>query len=161
MQLKCCTQYFSKFGKASSSHRTGKSQSSSHFPKRKLKNVQTTRQLHSSPMLVRFCLKSFKLDFIIMWTEDFQMFKLDLEKAEEPEIKLPTCSGLQRKQRNPRKNIYLCFFVYTKAFDCVDHNKLWQTLKEMGIPCHLTWTTIATILFGFLAVALLGFPMPG
>ena len=112
MQLKCCTQYFSKFGKPSSGHRTGKGQYSSQFPKRKLKNVQTTRQLHSSPMLVRFCLKSFKLDFIIMWTEDFQMFKLDLEKAEEPEIKLPTCSGSQRKQRNPRKtSTFVCLFI--------------------------------------------------
>ena len=61
--------------------------------------------------------------------------KLDLEKAEEPEIKLPTSSGSQKKQRN-FKNI--CFIDHTKAFDCVDHNKLWKILKEMGIPDHLT-----------------------
>ena len=56
-----------------------------------------------------------------MWTENFQMYKLDLEKAEEPEIKLPTYSGPEKKQGNS-KNIYFCFIDYTKAFDCVDHN---------------------------------------
>ena len=66
------------------------------------------------------------------------MYKLDLEKAEEPEIKLPTYAGLERKQGNSRKNIYYCFTDYTKAFDCVDHNKLWTILKEMGILDHLT-----------------------
>ena len=58
-------------------------------------------------------------------------FKLVLEKAEEPEIKLPTSAGSS-------KNIYFCFIDYAKAFDCVDHNKLWKILKEMGIPDHLT-----------------------
>ena len=66
------------------------------------------------------------------------MFKLVLEKAEEPEIKLPTSAGSQRKQESSRKNIYFCFIDYAKAFDCVDHNKLWKILKEMGIPGHLT-----------------------
>ena len=68
---------------------------------------------------------------------NFQIFKLDLEKAEEPEIKLPTSIGSLKKQDNSRKNIYFCFIDYTKAFDCVDHNKLWKILKEMGIPDHL------------------------
>ena len=66
------------------------------------------------------------------------MFKLDLEKAEEPEIKLPTSVGSQNKQEHSRENIYFCFIDYAKAFDCVDHNKLWKILKEMGIPDHLT-----------------------
>ena len=66
------------------------------------------------------------------------MFNLDLEKAEEPEIKLPTSAGSSKKQESSRKNIYLCFIDYAKAFDCVDHNKLWKILKEMGIPDHLT-----------------------
>ena len=64
------------------------------------------------------------------------MFKLDLEKAEEPEIKLPTPIGSQKKQEF-QKNIYFCFIDYAKAFDCVDHNKLWKILQEMGIPDHL------------------------
>ena len=66
------------------------------------------------------------------------MFKLDLEKAEEPEIKLPTFVGSSKKAREFQKNIYFCFTDYTKAFDCVDHNILWKILKEMGIPDHLT-----------------------
>ena len=68
----------------------------------------------------------------------FQMFKLDSEKAEEPEIKLPTSAGSLKKQESSRKNIYFYFIDYTKAFDCEDHNKLWKILKEMGIPDHLT-----------------------
>ena len=66
------------------------------------------------------------------------MFKLDLEKAEEPEIKLPTSVGLSKKAREFQKNIYFCFIDYIKVFDCVDHNKLWEILQEMGIPDHLT-----------------------
>ena len=66
------------------------------------------------------------------------MFKLVLEKAEEPEIKLPTSAGSTIKQDSSRKNIYFCFIDYAKAFDSVGHNKLWKILKEMGIPDHLT-----------------------
>ena len=63
------------------------------------------------------------------------MFKVVLEKAEEPEIKLPTSVGSSKKQEF-KKKIYFCFIDYSKAFDCVDHNKLWKILKEMGIPDH-------------------------
>ena len=66
------------------------------------------------------------------------MFKLDLEKAEKPEIKLPTSTGSSKKQGNSKINIYFCFIDYAKAFDCVDHNTLWKTLKEMRIPDHFT-----------------------
>ena len=74
-----------------------------------------------------------------MWTENFQMFKLDLEKAEEPEIKLPNVHWIIEKAREFQKNIYFCFIDYTKALDCVDHQKLWKILKEMGILDHLTF----------------------
>ena len=70
------------------------------------------------------------------------MFKLDLEKAEEPEIKLPEIKlicWITEKAREFQKNIYFCFIDYAKAFDCVGHNKLWKILKEMGIPDHLTF----------------------
>ena len=69
---------------------------------------------------------------------NFQLFKLDLEKTEESEIKLPTSVGSLKKQESSRKSIYFCFIDYAKAFDCVDHSKLWKILKEMGIPDHLT-----------------------
>ena len=60
------------------------------------------------------------------------MFKLDLEKAKEPEIKLPTSFGSSEKAREFQKNIYFCFTDYTKAFDSVDHNKLWKILSRDG-----------------------------
>ena len=65
-----------------------------------------------------------------------ELFKLDLEKAEEPEIKLPTSVGSSKKAREFQKNS--CFIDYGKAFDCLDHNKLWKILQVMGIPDHLT-----------------------
>ena len=65
------------------------------------------------------------------------MFKLVLEKAEEPEIKLPMSARSLKKQEF-QKNIYFCFIDYAKAFDSVDHNKLWNILKKMGMPDHLT-----------------------
>ena len=66
---------------------------------------------------------------------NFQIFKLDLEKGD---IKLPTSVGIIKKAREFQKNICFCFIDYAKAFDCVDHNKLWEILQEMGIPDHLT-----------------------
>ena len=78
---------------------------------------------------------------------NFQMFKLVLEKAEEPEIKLPVAKlpvakrsnfhWIVEKAREFQKYIYFCFIDYVKDFDCVDHPKLWEILKEMGIPDHL------------------------
>ena len=67
---------------------------------------------------------------------NFQMFKLDLEKAEEPENIANICWIIE-KAKQFQRNIY-CFIDYAKAFDRVDHNKLWKILKEMGIPDHLT-----------------------
>ena len=67
------------------------------------------------------------------------MFKLDLEKAEEPDIKLSTSSWIIEKATEFQKNIYFCFIDNDKAFDCVDHNKLWKILQKLGISDHLTW----------------------
>ena len=89
-------------------------------------------------MIVSLCSKYFKVGFISTCIENFQMYKLGLEKAKEPEIELPTFIGSWRKQGNSRKIIY-CFIDYVKAFDCVDHNKLWKILKELGIPDYLTY----------------------
>ena len=68
---------------------------------------------------------------------NFLMFKLVLEKAEEPDQVANMC-WIMGQARGFQKNIYFCFIDYVKAFDCVDHNKLWKILKEMGIPDHLT-----------------------
>ena len=66
-----------------------------------------------------------------MLTVNFQMFKLVLEKAEEPEIKLPTSAGSWENQEF-QKNIYFCFIDYTKAFDCVNHKELWKNSERYG-----------------------------
>ena len=71
-----------------------------------------------------------------MWSVNFQMFKLDVEKAKEQ--KIANISWIIEKARKFQKNIYFWFIDYTKAFDCVHHNKLWKILKEVGIPNHLT-----------------------
>ena len=72
---------------------------------------------------------------------NFQMFKLVLEKAEEPEIKLTTSAGSWKKEVSSRKNIYFCFMDYAKVFDCVDHNKLWKILKVLHSICQQIWIT--------------------
>ena len=69
---------------------------------------------------------------------NFQMFKLVSERAEEPEIKLPTSTGSSKKQESSRKTSTSALLNYAKAFDCVDHNKMWKILQETGIPDHLT-----------------------
>ena len=131
MLWKCYSQYANKFGKLSSGHKTGKCQFSFQSQRKAMpKNARTPAQLHLSYTLVKWCLKLSELGFSNMGTVNFQMFKLVLEKAEEPEIKLPTSAGSSRKQESSRKNIYFCFIDYSKAFDCVDHNKLWKILRD-------------------------------
>jgi len=104
MLWKYCTQYASKFGKLSSGHRTRKGQFSFQSQRKAMpKNAQTTTQLHSSHILAKWCSKFSEPDFNSMWTVNFQIFKLDLEKAEEPEIKLPTSAGPWKKQESSRK----------------------------------------------------------
>ena len=117
MLWKCCAQYASKFGKLSSGHRTGKSQFSFQSQRKAMpKNVQTTTQLHSSHMLAKWCSKlskpGFKCELFIHftnftvhepWTVNFQMFKLDLDKAEKQEIKWLTSVGSSKKQESSRK----------------------------------------------------------
>ena len=94
MLLKCCTQYASKFGNLSSGHRTGKGQFSFQSQRKAMpKNVQIITQLHLSHTPAKQCSKFSKWGFNSTCTENFQMFKLDLEKAEEPVIQLPTSVG--------------------------------------------------------------------
>ena len=71
-----------------------------------------------------------------MWTMNFQIFKLVLEKAEEPEIKLPTSAGSSKSKRVPEKHLFLLYWLCQSL--CVNHNKLWKIPKEMGILDQLT-----------------------
>ena len=94
MLLKRYTHYASKFGKLSSGHRTGKGQFSLQSQRKKMaKNVQITVQTHSFHMLARLYSKSFELGFSSMWIKSFHVYKVNLEKAEVPEIKLSTYTG--------------------------------------------------------------------
>ena len=94
MLLKCCTQYARKFGKLNRVYRIGKYQLSIQSQRRAMpKNIQTPTQLPSFHMLAQKCSKLFKLGFNNTCIENFQMYKLDLEKTEDPEIKMPTYVG--------------------------------------------------------------------
>ena len=137
MLWKCCTQYASKFGKLSSGHRSGKSQFSFQSQRKAMpKNAQTATQLRSSHTLVKWCSKFSKPGFSNMRTMNFQMFKLDLEKTEEPEIKLPTSIRSSKNQESSEKHLLLLYWLCQSL--CVDYNIRWKILKETGIPDHHT-----------------------
>ena len=126
----CCTQYASKFGKLSSGHRTGKGQFSFQSQGKAMpKNAQTTTQLHSSHTLVKKCSKFSKPGLSNTWTKNFQMFKLVLEKAEEPEIKLPTSSGSSKKQESSRKTSISALLTMPKPLPVwitINCGKFWR-----------------------------------
>ena len=119
MLWKCCTQYASKFGKLSSGHRTGKGQFSFQSQRKAMpKNVQTITQLHSSHMLAKEYSKFSRPGFSNTWSVNFQMFKLILEKAEEPEIKLPTSAGSSKSKRVPEKHLFLLYWLCQSLWLC-------------------------------------------
>ena len=94
--------------------------------------------LHANKVM----LKTLKLGLSSMWIDSFQMSKLDLEKAEEWEIRLPTSIGSWKKAREFQKKVYFCFIDYAKAFDCVGHNKPWKILRwEYQTTWPVSWET--------------------
>ena len=99
-------------------------------------NVQTTSQLHSFHMLARSCSKFFKLSFNSTWTENFADVQAGFRKGRGTRDHTANICLIIKKGREFQKNTYFCSMDYAKA--CVDHNKLWKILKEMGIPDHLT-----------------------
>ena len=138
MLWKCFTQYASKLGKLSSVHRTGKDQFSFQSLRKAIpKNAQATAKFHSSHTLAKYCSKFFKPGLNSTWTMNFQMFKLVLEKAEEPEIKLPTSIGLSKRQESSRKTPISALLTMPKPLT-VWITTNWKILKEVGIPDHLT-----------------------
>ena len=130
MLWKCCTQYARKFGKLCSGHRTGKGQFSFQFQRKKMpKNAQTTAQLHPSHMLVKYCSKFSKPGFSNTWTMNSLMFKLVLEKAEEPEIKLPKSAGSWKKQESSRKTSISAWLTMPKPLTVwitINCGKFWK-----------------------------------
>ena len=141
MLWKCCTQYASKFGKLSSGHRTIKGQFSFQSQRKAMpKNVQTSAQLHSSHTLAKQCSKFSKQDFNSTWTENFQMFKLDLERAEKQEIKLPTSIKSQKKQESSRKTSTSALLITPKPLtvwittNCGEFLKRWEYQTTLLVP---------------------------
>ena len=119
VMLKCYTQYGRKFGKLSSGHRTRKHQFSFQSKiKATPKNVQISAQLHSSHMLVKWCTKFSKPGSNSKWTMNFQMFKLDLEKAEELEIKLPASVEHWKSKRVPENHVFLLYWLCQSLWLC-------------------------------------------
>ena len=135
---KCCTQYASKFGKLGSSHRTGKAVFILIPKKGNAKECSNYRTTALIPHPSRVMLKILQARLQQFVDHELPMFKLVLEKVEEPGIKLPTSAGSWEKQESSRKTSISTLLIYTKIFDYVDHKKLCQILKEMGIPDHLT-----------------------
>ena len=137
MLWKGCTQHVSKFGKQ---HWPQAWKRSVFIPIPKKDNAKQCSNYCTSVLIShtsKVMLKILQARLQQYVTCYFQMFKLDLEKSEEPEIKLPTTLDYQKSKRVP-ENIYFFFIDYAKAFDCVDHCTLWKIFKEMRIPDHLT-----------------------
>ena len=142
MLWKCCTQYASEFAKCSSGHRTGKGQFSFQSQRKAMpKNVQTTIQLHSSHTLAKWCSKFSKPGFNSTWIMNFKMFKLVLEKAEEPEIKLPTSVVSLKRQENSRKTSISALLTVPKPLTLwitTNCGKFWKRWEHQ-ITWHASW----------------------
>ena len=144
MLWKCCTRYISKFGKLGSGHRTGKGQFSFQSQRKAIpKNAWTPAQLHSSHMLVKYCSKFSKPGVSNMWTVNFQMFKLVLEKAEDAEIKLPTSAGSSKKQESCRKTSISALLSMPKPLTVwitINCGKFWKR-REYQTHWPVSWET--------------------
>ena len=139
MLLKCYTQYVSKFGKLSTGHRAGKGQFSFQSQSKTMpKNVQTTSNCsHLIHQQRNVQISPSQAQTVCEPRTSFQMFKLDLEKAEEPEIKFPTSAGSSKKQKSSRKTSTSSSLTTLKPLT-VWITTNWKMFKEMGIPDHLT-----------------------
>ena len=148
MLWKYFTQYASKSGKLSHGHRTAKDQFSFQSQRKAMpKNVQTTAQLHSSHTLVKSCSKFSKPGFNSTWTVNFQMFKLVLEKAEEPEIKWPTFAGSWKKQESSRKTSISALLTMPKpvtVWITINCGKFWKRC-EYQTPWSASWETYTQV----------------
>ena len=135
---KCCTEYASKFGKLSSGHRIGKGQFSFQSQRKAMpKNAQTTTKLHSAHTLAKYAQNSPSQASVIRepWISRCSSW---FRKGTGTRDQIANICWIIEKARKFQKNIYFCFIDYSKAFDYMDHNKLWKILQEMGIPDHLT-----------------------
>ena len=140
MLWKCYIQYASKFGKLSSGHGTGKGQFSFQSQRKAMpKNVQTTAQLNSFHMLAsKVMLKILQARLHQCVNREIPDVQAWFGKGGGTRDQIANIRWIIEKAREFQKNIYFCFIVYPKAFDCFEHSKLWKILKEMGMPDQLT-----------------------
>ena len=127
----CCTQNASKFGKFSSGHRTGKGQFSFQSLRKAMpKNAETTAQLHSSHNASKVMLKILQARLQQYVNRELPDVQAGFRKDRGTRDQIANIHWIMEKAREFQKNIYLCFIDYAKAFDCVDHNKLWKILRD-------------------------------
>ena len=141
MLWKSCTQYARKFGKLRSGLRTGSGQFSFQSQRKAMpKNAQITAQLHSCHMsdMSKVMLKILQARLQQYMNCAFPDNQASFRKCRGTRDQIANICWIIEKAREFQKNIFFCFIDYVKALDCVDHNKLWKILKEMGIPDHLT-----------------------
>ena len=137
MLLKCCTQYASKFGKLSSGSRTGKGQ----FSISKKGTVKECSNYHTIALIShasKVMLKILRARLQQYMNHELSDIQAGFRKGRESRDQIANICWIMEKAREFQKNIYFCFIDYAKAFDCVDQNKVWKILKQMGIPDHLT-----------------------
>ena len=144
MLWKCCTQYASKFGKLSSGHRTGKGQFSFRSQRRAVsKNVQTTWNIALISHASKVMLKILQTKLQKYMNQELPDGQGRFIKGRGTRDQIANIYCIIKKARQFQKNIYFCFIDYAKAFDCVDHNKLWKILKrwEYQTILPVTWET--------------------
>ena len=138
MLWKCCTQYASKFGKLSSGHRTGKGQFSLQSQRKNVKECSNYHKIALISHTSKVMLKILQARFQQYVNRELPDVQVRFRKGRRTRDQIANIHWIIEKAREFRKNIYFCFIDYMKAFDCVDHNKLWKSLQEMGISDHLT-----------------------
>ena len=138
MLWKCCTQYASKFGKLSSGHRTGKGQFSFQSQRKQCQRMLKLPHnwiSHASRVMLKI-LQARLQQYVNRELPDVQA---GFRKGRGTRGQIANIRWIIKKAREFQKNINFCFIDYAKPFNCLDHNKLWKILQEMGIPDHLTW----------------------
>ena len=138
MLWKGCTQYVSKFGKLSSGHRTGKGQFSFQSQKGNAKKCSNYRTIALISHASKLMLKILQARLQQYVNHELLNVQASFRKGRGTRDQISNICWIIETVREFQKNIYFCFIDYAKALDCVDHNKLWKILKEMGIPDHLT-----------------------
>ena len=138
MLWNCCTKYATKYGKLSSGHRTGKAGFIAILKKHNAKKCSNYCTIALIWYTSKVMLKIIQARLQQYVNHELSDVQAGFRKGRWTRDQVANICWIIKKEREFQKNIYFCCIDYAKASDCVDHNKLWKTLKEMGIPDHLT-----------------------